>query len=172
MDGGRSGSRGKKATVVANWSAAEATMTKQTYRISFFKNLTDSTGHPVDACQGVIEVRAPTRDRAIELAKSAFARFKDVLIWSLRADYQTVERLPHRAGLPTCYAEAADGDVLAIGNGRGIGSLPDVVVPCRWGFRVGFGSRCRGADNGDVACGVWSNRSASTNNWLRDSSIV
>jgi hypothetical protein len=93
-------------------------MTKQTYRVSFFKKLIDSTGHPVDACQGVIEVRAPTKDRAIKLAKNAFANSKDVLIWSLRADYETVEQLPHRTPFPGCRAEEASGAILAMGDAR------------------------------------------------------
>jgi hypothetical protein len=103
---------------VANWSAVEATMTKQIYRVSFFKTLTDSTGHPVDACQGVIEVRAPTKDRAIRLAENAFANSKDVLKWSLRADYETVERLAYRPRDPMCCAEQADSQVLAMGHAR------------------------------------------------------
>ena len=48
------------------------------YRVSFFKQLTDSTGHPFDACQGAVEVRAPSQDRAIELARQMFAELKDV----------------------------------------------------------------------------------------------
>ena len=47
---------------------------EQIYRVSFFKQLADSTGHPVDACQGAVEVRAPTEDRAIELARKMFAK--------------------------------------------------------------------------------------------------
>src|SRR5215472_16993601 len=93
-------------------------MMKQTYRVSFFKTLTDSTGHPVDACQGVIEVRAPTKDRAIRLAENAFANSKDVLRWWLRADYETVERLAHRPRGAMCCAEQADSQVLAMVDAR------------------------------------------------------
>jgi hypothetical protein len=76
-------------------------MLKQSYRVNFFKTLTDSTGHPVHAWQGVIEVYAPTEDHAIEHAKRAFARSKDVSDWSLRADYQSIERpTASRAGSP------------------------------------------------------------------------
>ena len=66
------------------------------YRVSFFKQLTDSAGHPFDACQGTVEVRAPSRDSAIELARKMFAELKDVSDWSLRADCEKVELLPSR----------------------------------------------------------------------------
>jgi hypothetical protein len=66
------------------------------YHISFFKRLTDSTGHPVDACQGTVEVRASSEDRAIDAARSRFAALEEVCIWSLRADYEKVEILPAR----------------------------------------------------------------------------
>jgi hypothetical protein len=69
---------------------------EQIYRVSFFKKLTDSTGHPVDACQGSVEVSAPTENRAIEVARLRFAELKDVSIWSLRADYEKAKRLPGR----------------------------------------------------------------------------
>ena len=66
------------------------------YRVSFFKQLTDSTGHPFDACQGAVEVRASSQDRAIELARQMFAELKDVGDWLLRADYEKAELLPSR----------------------------------------------------------------------------
>jgi hypothetical protein len=66
------------------------------YRVSFFKTLTDSTGHPVDACQGAVEVRATSQGRAIELARLRFAELKDVSVWSMRADYEKAELLPAR----------------------------------------------------------------------------
>jgi hypothetical protein len=74
---------------------------KQIYRVSFFKKLTDSTGHPVDACQGTVEVRAPTQDCAIDLARHRFAALKDVGSWSLRADYETAELLAARSRAST-----------------------------------------------------------------------
>jgi hypothetical protein len=64
-----------------------------TYHISFYKQITDSTGHSVDAWQGVVDVRAPNEDRAVELGRQRFAELKDVGVWSLRADYATVEKL-------------------------------------------------------------------------------
>ena len=69
------------------------------YRISFFKSLVDSTGHPVDACQGIVEVDAADQEHAIKAARRTFARLKDVGKWSLRADYETVETMPARKRL-------------------------------------------------------------------------
>jgi hypothetical protein len=68
----------------------------QIYRVAFYKRLVDSNGHPVNACQGVIEVRGSTRDRAIADARLRFAKVSGVTNWSLRADYETVEALPKR----------------------------------------------------------------------------
>jgi hypothetical protein len=69
------------------------------YYVSFFKNLVDSNGRPVDSCQGAVEVRATDRDHAIELARQRFAEMKDVAEWSLRADYEKVELLASRKRL-------------------------------------------------------------------------
>jgi uncharacterized protein YfaQ (DUF2300 family) len=69
---------------------------KQNYRVSFFKQLVDSTGHPFDVCQGVVEVHAISRKAAVDDAKRIFAELKDVKDWSLRADHEGVELLPGR----------------------------------------------------------------------------
>ncbi len=66
------------------------------YRVSFFKTLVDSTGHRADPCQGIVEVRAATRDAAVENARHRFAELKGIAIWSLYADYDVVEELPAR----------------------------------------------------------------------------
>ena len=66
---------------------------RQIYRVSFFKKLVDSYGHPVDACQSVIEVRAVGQEQAIEQARLNFAKTKGVSDWSFYADYETVEML-------------------------------------------------------------------------------
>ena len=66
------------------------------YRVRFFKKLVDSTGHAVDACQGVLEVRASSESRAIEIARARFAEMGQIKAWWLRADYETVELLPGR----------------------------------------------------------------------------
>lgn len=66
---------------------------RQLYQVTFIKKLVDSTGHPVDAAQGSIEISARSQERAIDDARVAFAELKDVRIWSLRADYVSVEPL-------------------------------------------------------------------------------
>lgn len=66
------------------------------YRVSFFKKLTDSTGHPASPCQGTIDVRASCEEVAIESARRQFAELADVAGWWLRADYEEVELLPAR----------------------------------------------------------------------------
>ena len=86
----------------------------QIYRVTFFKNLSDSYGHSVDACQGAVDVHAPNENRAIELARRRFAELKDVENWSLRADYEKVELLASRKRLSkrayrSRYAEALTG---------------------------------------------------------------
>ena len=68
----------------------------QIYRVSFFKRLTDSTGRPVDACQGAVEVSASSEGRAVNMARLKFAELEDVSIWSLRADYEKTELLSAR----------------------------------------------------------------------------
>lgn len=73
----------------------------QVYRVSFYKKLVDSTGHPVDACQGVVEVRAPDREYAVKDGRQTFARSRQIGDWSLHADYETLEVLPGRARLST-----------------------------------------------------------------------
>jgi hypothetical protein len=66
------------------------------YRVKFFKRLIDGIGHPVDACQGILEVHAPSESRAIEIARTKFAEMGQIKAWWLRADYETVEFLPSR----------------------------------------------------------------------------
>jgi hypothetical protein len=66
------------------------------YRVSFFKTLFDSTGHRADPCQGTLEVRAESRDDALENAKQRFAELKGITRWSLYADYHVIEELPAR----------------------------------------------------------------------------
>jgi len=68
----------------------------QIYRVSFFKSLVDSYGHPVDACQSVIEIRAVDKEQAVEQAKLNFAKTKGVSDWSFYADYESVEELAAR----------------------------------------------------------------------------
>jgi hypothetical protein len=60
---------------------------EQIYRVSFFKRLVDSSGHPSAPEQGAVEVHAASEDEAVELARLKFAKIKDVCSWSHRADY-------------------------------------------------------------------------------------
>jgi hypothetical protein len=66
---------------------------QQPYRVTFFKKLVDSTGHPVDAIQGSVELDASDTRSAMDRARVAFAERKQVGNWSLRADYMNVEPL-------------------------------------------------------------------------------
>ena len=63
------------------------------YRVAFYKRLVDSNGHPVDACQAVLDVCGPNKERAIRDASLRFAELSGVGRWSLRADYETVQAL-------------------------------------------------------------------------------
>jgi hypothetical protein len=80
----------------------------QVYRVSFFKRLTDSNGHPFDPCQGVVEVRAPSEGCAIEQARLRFAELSEVGEWSLRADYEKVELLASRKRARSSRLDYAD----------------------------------------------------------------
>ncbi len=80
---------------------------QQIYHVSFFKRLTDSTGHPVNAWQGAVDVRASDEERAIELGRQRFAEIKDVSEWSLRADYEIVEPVVARVARSRRRAAAA-----------------------------------------------------------------
>jgi hypothetical protein len=66
---------------------------QQPYRVTFFKRLVDSTGHPVDAVQGEVELDASNTESAMDDARLAFAERKQVSNWLLRADYMNVELL-------------------------------------------------------------------------------
>ena len=74
------------------------------YRVSFYKCLDDSTGHPFDPCQGVVEVHAPNPERALESARTLFAISKGVDDWTMRADSAKTELLVGRTRLH--HAEA------------------------------------------------------------------
>lgn len=66
------------------------------YRVCFFKKLTDSTGHPVNACQGTFKVHASDQEGAVQDARLEFEKLRNIVRWSLHADYETVELLPAR----------------------------------------------------------------------------
>ena len=68
---------------------------RQMYRVSFFKKLTDSTGHPVDEARGPKFV-LPAGMAQLSLPGPGSPKIKDVGTWTLRADYETVELLASR----------------------------------------------------------------------------
>lgn len=62
------------------------------YRVSFFNELTNSSGKLVKVCQRSVDIRvARTRDRAIEAAKKRFARLEHVGQWWLHARLVEIE---------------------------------------------------------------------------------
>lgn len=57
------------------------------YRVSFFKNLLSSDGHPFKVVQRVLEVRdCQNADEAISAAQRRFAELERVPSWTLHAD--------------------------------------------------------------------------------------
>ena len=57
------------------------------YRVSFFKNLLSSDGHPFRCIQRIIKINhARTDDRAIKAAELRYERLKQVHDWKLYAD--------------------------------------------------------------------------------------
>lgn len=64
------------------------------YRVSFFKAILDSTGHPFHAVQGTVEVRATSQEDGVRKGRKAFAALKGANDWSFHADYETVEAIP------------------------------------------------------------------------------
>jgi hypothetical protein len=83
------------------------------YRVCFFKRLTDSTGHPVNACQGTFEVHALDQEGATEDGRLAFAKLRGIPHWSLHADYETVELLCIRKRIPKSARSKSAGEVAA-----------------------------------------------------------
>ena len=68
------------------------------YRISFFNDLTNSSGHPFHCCQRVVEIRAAkSKDRAIEAAKRRFARRESISHWHVHAHTIAVEEIASHA---------------------------------------------------------------------------
>jgi hypothetical protein len=62
------------------------------YRVSFFKNLLSSDGHPLRCLQRTIEIRgARTADRAAMAAERRYERLTGVPDWKLRADLIEME---------------------------------------------------------------------------------
>lgn len=68
------------------------------YRVSFYNNLTNSSGHQFHCCQRTIDIRlAKSKDRALEAAKRRFARKEAVPHWSVRAHLVEIEALADEA---------------------------------------------------------------------------
>jgi hypothetical protein len=58
-----------------------------TYRVTFFKHLVSSDGHPFRCPQRTIQVRlAKTRERAIRAAQCRYARLARDRDWRIHAD--------------------------------------------------------------------------------------
>ena len=62
------------------------------YRVSFFKYLLSSDGHPAKALQRTIKVkRAKTAERAIKAAQLRYERECELPEWSLHADSMEIQ---------------------------------------------------------------------------------
>ncbi len=62
------------------------------YRVSFYKYLVSSDGHPTKALQAMFEVRgARNADRAIKVAQRRYERQCAVDDWTLHADEMDVQ---------------------------------------------------------------------------------
>jgi len=62
------------------------------YRVTFFKNLLSSDGHPFKCIQRAIDIRhARNADRAVEAAELWYERVHRVHEWTLHADFLELE---------------------------------------------------------------------------------
>jgi hypothetical protein len=62
------------------------------YRVSFYKNLLSSDGHPFKCLQHAIDVPdAPDADRAVKAAELQYQRLRGIPDWMLHADYFELE---------------------------------------------------------------------------------
>lgn len=62
------------------------------YRVTFFKNLLSSDGHPFKCIQRAIDIRhARNADRAVEAAELRYGRLHRVHDWTLYADFLELE---------------------------------------------------------------------------------
>ena len=63
-----------------------------TYRISFFKEVLSSDGHPFKCLQQAIEIGgARTANRAVQAAEREYQNLRGIHDWRLHADYVEVE---------------------------------------------------------------------------------
>lgn len=56
------------------------------YIARFMKNVLGENGHEAEICQRLIEIEAPSKGRAAELAKIKFCEAESVKDWVLHAD--------------------------------------------------------------------------------------
>ena len=62
------------------------------YRVSFFKYVLSSDGHPFKCLQQVIEIRrAKSADRAVQAAERQYEKLRGIYKWTLHADYLELE---------------------------------------------------------------------------------
>ena len=54
--------------------------------VSFVKDVLGDNGRQAEICQKILEVDAPTEDRAKEIAKQIFCKAERLCEWSLHAD--------------------------------------------------------------------------------------
>lgn len=66
----------------------------KSYRIGFYNELRNDTGHMFHCCQRVVEIRlARSKERAIEAAKRRFARRERISNWSIHARSIEIEEI-------------------------------------------------------------------------------
>ena len=64
------------------------------YRISFYNELPNDSGHVSHCCQRMIEIRsAKSVDRAVEAAKHHFTRQEAIAVWDMHAHSFEVEEV-------------------------------------------------------------------------------
>ncbi len=64
------------------------------YRVSFYNQLSNDTGHMCRCCQHAVEIAsAKSKTRALEAAKLRFARHEATKDWRLRAQFFEIEEL-------------------------------------------------------------------------------
>jgi hypothetical protein len=78
------------------------------YRVSFFKDLVSSDGHPSSSIQQTIEISgAENISSAVERAKRRYEQLRCVPIWSLCADRLEVESEGKRTSYRPTHDESA-----------------------------------------------------------------
>jgi hypothetical protein len=63
------------------------------YRVSFFKTVSDDTGHERAVCQRAVEVEANDPDAALRPARELFCKLENIPHWSVHADSCATEAL-------------------------------------------------------------------------------